>query len=357
MSKSVKLNRTERIHSIKEELARNSAEIFVSMLPHEIYYFTGAYVDGVYVFSEKDEFLFTSPLYAEDAERMSQVRVIASQKDYLRELKQVLRDMAGLKTLISLSTPTEFFLFLKRNHLKIKAIDTQTLRIIKDRNEISLIQKSYQIIERALSEGLNEIKEGITELELKAEIEYRIRKYGAENESFDSIVVFGEKSSVPHAVSGTRKLKYGDLILIDVGARYQGYCSDITRCYMFGKADSEIEEVYKRLKKAQEIAFNSLREGVKVSQIERKARQYLKKYGLSEYFCHSLGHGIGLEVHEKPVISIKSKDVLKYGMIFTIEPGLYFKGKFGLRLENGVAILETPVKLTSLSENLLVVGG
>lgn len=347
--------RNERVKKLDSFVKEKKAECFVTSLPHIIYYFTGTYVEGFYVKADSTEFLYTSKLYIEDAEKEALIKdVICSDNDYIKGFIEKLKELKGKKAVIDTRESVGTFQIIKKAGLKVSICDTQPLRAVKDRFEIEAIKKSYEILEEAIEESLKVVREGITELELKAEIAYRIRKKGAETDSFEHIVVFGEKTSVPHARSSDRKLKFGDLILIDAGARFKGYCSDITRCFAFGKIDNEILFNYKALKKASDSAFAALEKKSYLKSVDGAARKVLKRNGLDKFFTHSLGHGLGLEIHESPYLAPKSKDRLEKGMVFTIEPGIYFEGKYGLRLENGIVMEEKPVKLSNLSEELII---
>lgn len=346
----------KRIFNLRKFIEENKAEAYFTSLLPEIYYLTGAQVEGHLFVSKEELKLFTNKLYIEDARKEAKnVEVICPETDYYRELRDFLKTKKQVKCLISLRESVETYLLLRKAGLKIKSVDSQKIRIIKDEEEIKKIKKAYSIIESAITESLKFVKEGMSELDLKAEIVYWIRRFGGSSDSFDHIVVFGEKSSVPHAKSGNRKLKFGDLILIDAGAKYEGYCSDITRCFLFGKKDGEMDRLYNFLLSAVKAAEEKLAIGESLRNVDKAARKFLKKHNLERYFTHGLGHGVGLEIHEAPVLSPKSKEKLENGMVFTIEPGIYFEGKFGLRLENGYAFFEKPLKFTKLSEKLEVI--
>lgn len=348
--------RNERIEKISKALEENGADLFITSIPHEIYYFTNSFVEGFFIYGSDLDALYTSKLYDEMARKESLAKdFFSSEKDYLAELKSFLSKFKGKKTLISSQESLSTYLFLKKCGLKIKPVDTQFFRIKKDKGEIEAIKKAYEIIEKAIGVSLEVLKEGVSELDLKAEITYRIRRNGGEGDSFDHIVVFGSNSSIPHARSGNRKLKKGDLILIDAGARYQGYCSDITRCFFFGKADEEVLKAYRILLEAKKRAEDALEDGILLKKVDSMARGVLKKANLDKYFTHGLGHGIGLEIHERPILSPKSKDKLEKNLAFTIEPGIYFEGIFGLRVEDGYIFDEKPVKLSKFTEEIMVI--
>jgi Xaa-Pro aminopeptidase len=356
MFKLETFQRKLRLNKLEEYLKKQNADYFLTSLEHEIYYFTGAYVEGYFLFGKNYDLLFTSPLYYEDAFRQSlAAETICSKKDFSNEFRKILRSIPAGKILVSNQERLGTYLVVKRTGHRIKVAATQSLRAIKDDREIESIKKAYEIIEKAILEALSVVKEGISELDLKAEISYRARRAGAETDSFEYIVVFGEKSSVPHAKTGLRKLKSGDLILIDAGVKYGGYCSDITRCFFFGKNNDEISKYYRFLRQAQEIAIEALKEGIKLKNADHAVREFFQKLNLEKNFTHSLGHGIGLEIHESPYLSQKSTDILQAGMVFTIEPGLYFDGKYGLRLEDGYYFFEKPLKLSKLSPELIII--
>lgn len=346
-------NRRKRIEKLQKFIEENSATIFVTSIPHEIHYFTGTHVEGHFIYGNGTDTLFTSKLYIEQAESESLAKtVLCSEKDYFKELRQLLSVFKGFKAVISFQESVTLYELLKKAGLKVKTVDTRVLRIHKDEEEISKIEKAYRIVEAAIKKSLEVVKEGISEMDLKSEIVYRIRKEGAEGDSFDHIVVFGRKTSIPHARTGSEKLKKGDIILIDAGARYEGYCSDITRCFFFGKPDEEAKSVYSALLSAKKRAEEVLSENIPLKKVDSAARKELSKWGLEKNFTHGLGHGLGLEIHERPVISQLSKDRLEDGMVFTIEPGVYFKGKFGLRIEDGYKFCKKPVKLSGLPEDI-----
>ncbi len=205
-------------------------------------------------------------------------------------------------------------------------------RVIKNEYEIDMLRKSQKINESVFEEIRKEIKIGISEMELAWQIKMLGYKMGADDISFEPIVAFGEHSAAPHHQNTDRKLKKTDIVLIDMGMKYKGYCSDMTRTFFMNKASSEQANVYNLVLEAQEAAISKIKAGIKTKVIDNEAR--LKMGNLEKDFQHSLGHGIGLEVHEKPSLSQKSKEVLQKGMVVTVEPGIYLPGKFGIRIED-----------------------
>ena len=228
---------------------------------------------------------------------------------------------------------------------------------VKEDYELALIERACSIADKALISLLGSIKEGMSENEVAAHLEYLMRKFGASGTSFESIVAFGENSSVPHHETGMRKLKYGDVILIDYGCKYGGYCSDCTRTYLFGddKKHEDFKKAYASVLQAHNLVKEQLTCGMIGCEADAIARNYLKKQGLDKYFTHTLGHGIGINIHEFPALSPKSRDVLLNGMVFSDEPGVYLEGEYGIRIEDSITLDEGKVvSLTDTDRKLTV---
>ncbi len=228
---------------------------------------------------------------------------------------------------------------------------------VKEDYELALIERACSIADKALISLLDSIKEGMTENDVAAHLEYLMRKFGASGTSFESIVAFGENSSVPHHETGMRKLKLGDVILIDYGCKYGGYCSDCTRTYLFGddKKHEDFKKAYAHVLQAHNLVKEQVTCGITGREADAVARDYLKKHGLDKFFTHTLGHGIGINVHESPSLSPKSSDVLLNGMVFSDEPGVYLEGEYGIRIEDSVTLDEGKVvSLTDTDRKLTV---
>ncbi|MBD5585258.1 MAG: aminopeptidase P family protein [Clostridia bacterium] len=228
---------------------------------------------------------------------------------------------------------------------------------VKQSYEIDNIKKACEITDRAFKELLPRIKEGMTENTVASELEYLMRKYGASGTSFSTIVAFGKNSSIPHHETGEDRLKFGDIVLIDYGCKVGGYCSDCTRTFLFGddKKHDEFKKAYAHVLKAHMLVKENVTDGITGREADGFARDYLRTYGLDKFFTHSLGHGIGINVHEHPMLSPKSLDVLKDGMVFSDEPGVYFEGDFGIRIEDTITLSEGKViSLTNSDKNLII---
>ena len=210
------------------------------------------------------------------------------------------------------------------------------VRMVKDEFEVSAIRKAAKIAKRAIGGALGELRVGMAECELAGLIEFNMRKLGS-SASFDTIVAFGANGSMPHYVPAKRKLRKNDTILIDFGARFEGYCSDMTRCFGVGKVKGEYLRAYDAVKRAQAAAIKAVSAGVKIADVAGAARKVIEEAGLPQY-GHGTGHGLGLEVHELPTVSRRNDAVLEAGQVITIEPGVYLPGEFGIRVEDDVLV-------------------
>lgn len=212
------------------------------------------------------------------------------------------------------------------------------LRKVKDASEIACIRRAALLTDVAAKTAAEVIKPGMREYEAAAEVEYAMRKLGSEGTGFSTIVASGQRSAFPHGGCASKKIKKGELIQFDVGARYQGYVADLTRTFLIGKPSPKQTKIYEIVKEAQEKAFEKIRNGVKAKQVDAAARALIKKHGFGENFPHGLGHGVGLAVHEPPALNTTSKDILKTGNVVTDEPGIYILGYGGIRIEDTVLV-------------------
>lgn len=231
------------------------------------------------------------------------------------------------------------------------------IRKIKSYKEVEKIKKSIAIADEGLSYLIAWLKEGITEKQAATELEYYLKLKGAEELAFNSIVLFGENTAYPHGESGNRALKEGDVVLVDLGVKKDLYCSDMTRTFCFKKASVEFKNHYHLLLDLQNQILDKININMNASELDLFLREELKKANLLDYYTHSLGHGVGVEVHELPTLSyLKEKEILKKGMIFTIEPGIYLPNQYGIRIEDMVYMNGKGEKeiLTDFPKNLLI---
>ncbi len=226
---------------------------------------------------------------------------------------------------------------------------------VKDKEEIALVAEACAIAEKAFYKTLECVKEGISEKELANELERRMHEYGAEKPSFDTIVAFGANSAVPHHKTGETRLKRDMPVLMDFGCVYGGYCSDMTRTFFFGAPDDGFVDAYAAVLKANLAAEEGIRTGMECSAADKIARDVLDAAGLGGAFTHSLGHGIGVAIHEYPAVGPRGTGKLKSGMVFSVEPGVYFEGKYGIRIEDTVVLKGGVKRLFKDEKNLILI--
>jgi Xaa-Pro aminopeptidase len=230
----------------------------------------------------------------------------------------------------------------------------ETLRIEKDEREIALIRKAVELGSRAMEETLTLLRPGMTELEVAAEIEFRMRRYGGERPSFETIVATGPRAALPHARATTRRIRPKEFILLDLGVILSGYASDMTRTVFLGKAPAKAARIYRAVKEAVEEAEEHVVAGRAAESVDKAARKVLRRYGYERYFTHGLGHGLGMEVHELPRIGKGQTAPLPEAATITIEPGVYMEGYGGVRIEDVVVVRKGGAELlTPTSKDLM----
>lgn len=230
------------------------------------------------------------------------------------------------------------------------------IRMIKSADEIDKIKKAQKLSEAALRNSLGLIRNGTTERDLALEIEFFMRKNGAEAVSFDLIVVSGKNTSLPHGVPTNKKISRGDFVTIDIGAVVDGYHSDMTRTVALGSVSDEQRHIYEIVLQAQKIGIDAIKPGVKCSDVDKSVRDFIYDAGYAGCFDHATGHGVGMNVHEAPVISALDDTELKPNMVITVEPGIYLPGRFGARIEDLILVTQDGYEnLTDFSKELMIV--
>ena len=255
-------------------------------------------------------------------------------------------------------TVAEFMGYEKNLNAKLVPFhkEISAFRAVKEAWELDLMRKAQAIADKAFAEVLPRIKVGMTELELQAELIYCLYKNGGQGLSFDPIVVSGPNSSMPHGVAGERKIQEGDVITMDFGVIYQGYCSDMTRTVAVGFATEEMQKVYYTVLKAQEAGLAATKAGVPGKDIDGAARKVITDAGYGPYFGHGYGHSLGLEVHETPSPNVRNAEPMPLHAVASAEPGIYLPGKFGVRIEDCVIYTEDGYEnLATSPKNLIIV--
>jgi len=227
----------------------------------------------------------------------------------------------------------------------------EEIREIKGPEEVDMLSRSAQIMGDVLAQVIDELTPGQVEKDIAWKIETLIREQGADGAAFPPIVASGPNGALPHAVPTERIIGEGEPIILDVGAKVDGYCSDMTRTVFLGNPPSDFKEIYKVVRKAQVLALESVRPGMKTDETDSIARDVIKNAGFGDFFGHSLGHCIGMAPHERPSIGPLNPEVLKEGMVFTVEPGIYIPGKGGVRLEEMVVLEESGARILTTNKN------
>ncbi|MBQ2897093.1 MAG: aminopeptidase P family protein [Clostridia bacterium] len=320
--------------------------------PTDMYYYSGFDGEGAVVIAENKKLIITDGRYTESAlKKCAEFEVLP-----ISDLYKVLNELNMPIIVQSDSLSYSEFIRLEKEGIEVKAKGGfDLLRAVKCDEEIKHLKKAAEIAEQVFEEVLLFIKQGKTEKETAAFIDYQMRVKGAEKSSFETICVSGKNTSLPHGVPTDKKFKNGEFITLDFGCKVNGYCSDMTRTVALGSVTDEMANVYDVVLKAHQKAVGAINPGAICKEIDKIARDYIKQNGYGEYFVHSLGHGVGLKIHENPVLSPKSQEVLKEGNVVTVEPGIYMPDKFGVRIENTVLVTQKSAQSLQKSSKELII--
>ena len=338
-----------RIKAIRRQLDKKRINCLILTKPANVTYVTGFLGEDSWAAIVKGRvYLLTDSRYTEQAQQECPRCKIVERTGLMAEaVAKLLKRLKSVRTVtIEESTSLADFEQLKKAvkaRFKTAANSIEPIRSIKDESELATIKTAASISTRALRQTLPYIKPGVTESELAGMLDFQIRKLGARN-SFETIVAFGPNGSRPHHQPGTKKLKKKDAVLIDFGAKYKGYCSDITRCFVIGGMTALYRRVYDVVEQAQAATIQAIRPGVEITELDAIPRQVIKESGLPVY-AHGSGHGFGLFIHETPFLKPDGKGKLQPGQVLTIEPGIYMPGKLGIRIEDDILVTETGHKI------------
>ncbi|MFJ8066702.1 M24 family metallopeptidase [Psychrobacillus sp. NPDC096426] len=320
--------------------------------------FTGT--AGVAIVSKNDAVFITDFRYTEQAaSQIKDFRIVKHEKTLIEEVATQVTQM-GIQSLGFEKedlTYSSFELYKKAVKADLVPLSglVEKIRLIKTDEEISIIKAACLIADEAYEHILTYIKPGMTELEVSNELEFFMRKRGATSSSFDTIVASGVRSALPHGVASDKVIEVGDFVTLDFGAIYNGYISDTTRTVAVGEPSEQLKEIYQVVLDSQLLALEKVKPGMTGKEADAIARDYIASKGYGEAFGHSLGHGIGLEVHEGPGLSSRSDIVLEPGMVITIEPGIYLPNIGGVRIEDDALVTENGLeKLTQSTKELLI---
>ena len=335
--------------------------LLVSSLPNVRYLsgFTGS--NGLVLLTPESITLFTDPRYTIQASEESKARVIIAKGPLIHTAAQFIRRKRLKRVAFEKShTSYETWQSLKKSLRPGATLEPagpwiERRRMVKSASEIDKIRRAVQTNSTAFSKATKKIKPGMAESELAAELEYQMRRGGAEKPSFETIVAAGKRTALPHAQPTSERFREHELVLIDMGATQDGYASDMTRMVFLGKPDPKTRKMYEAVLEAQLASIDAVREGTTGGKVDRAARKVLESKGLGKEFVHSTGHGLGLEIHEPPRLGRKDNTPLVAGMVITIEPGAYVRGLGGVRIEDTVLVTKNGCEiLTPTSKELMI---
>lgn len=336
---------TERIKKLVEALRESGLTGAILSSRANMFYFTGYRGSGA-LFIPVDGLptLYVPPLDFELAEEVTagEIQVVKlRQHSTIQSVFESIPEHARTRLGFDFLSAEDYLKASERLTGSMTPISDQIwkLRMVKDGSEIDRIRKACEISSRCMELASEIVGQGVAEAEIKAEILKEMLNLGGEKPAFDVIVASGPSSSKPHGSPGSRVIRSGDVVVIDIGTVYEGYCSDVTRTFYVGsKPNEEVERVYQAVLDAKQKAEESLRIGVTASSLYQSAYDQLASAGYENYFIHGLGHGVGIEVHEPPRLSNSVEEVLSEGMVLTIEPGVYIPKSFGVRIEDTIVV-------------------
>lgn len=352
-----------RISRLRKKLESLSLDAALITNPSNVFYLSGftGYGDGRLFITQSDACILTDFRYEIQASEQCPDYAIEIMNSQREQALDALLRQTGVRTLgiedgdLSHRQYLQYEESLGSCRL-IPLKDTiDILRIIKDPTEIAVISEACNIASSALRETVPYISPGVTELDIACELEYRMRKKGASGPSFDTIVASGIRSAMPHGIASDKKIESGDPVTIDFGAFYRGYCSDMTRTFFLGQPTAELLKIYDIVREAQQLALDSYQNNMPAAHLDRTARAYIAEQGYGSAFGHSLGHGVGVKIHEAPTVSSGSVFVLEKDMVFSVEPGIYVEQLGGVRIEDLVAAGENGLEiLTNFSKEAII---
>jgi len=349
---------------LREHLATTRFDgLLISHLPNIRYLcgFTGS--AGLLLVEESRSIFFTDNRYDTQAhEEVKAAKVIIAPKSLLLELA----DFLGRRRRCVIGIEAEHFTVAEKKRLtklspagvsfKDAPSVVERARMVKDEDELKRIRAAVSLGAKLFERAVEVLRPGIKEVEIAAEMELTARRAGAGEMSFPTIIASGARSALPHGRASEQAVPRGAFVVCDFGVILSGYCSDQTRTVWVGKSTDDARSAYEAVREAQQAAIDAVRPGIPVGDVDAAARKVLTKAGLGKYFTHSTGHGVGLEIHESPRVADGQREILQSGMVITIEPGVYFPGKWGVRIEDMVVVTAGGCEvLTPTSKEFLAV--
>lgn len=351
----------ERLRWIRNNLKSQDIQGMIISNPVNIKYLTNIDAEGILLLTLRENVYITDDRYLEEVRKTLTIDdeiIIANARELTPEdyenFFMFCENVGFEENYVTYAKYKEIMHRYKINQLVETEGIIEKQRQIKDEEEISALRKACEITDNCFSHLLNFIKKGMTEKEIAYEIEKFFKTNGAEGVSFDTIVASGENSASPHATLTDRTIQSGDIITIDMGCKYKGYCSDMTRTIFVDYIDDDMKQLYDLVLKNQKLALTQMEDGQTIKLISKLVESNFKMYDYE--LVHALGHGVGLEVHEEPVIHSRNERTLKTGMVVTDEPGIYIPGAYGVRIEDTVLITEKGAEpLTKSSKDYCII--
>ncbi len=352
----------KRLAKLRERLEANNLDAAFLYSGENVRYLSGftSSTDGYIIVTAKKAYFITDFRYKDQAHNQCKgFEIIIHKNSLIDDIKNIVQDNK-VKSIVIEDTFMTVAMYenLKSNlqGVKISPLKDmlESIRMIKDADEIAAIQKAAEIADNAFKHMLDFIKPGLTEKEVALELEYTMKKNGATDLSFESIVASGVRSSLPHGVFTDKVINNGEFLTLDFGCVYNGYCSDMTRTVFVGKADDKQKKIYSIVLEAQEKALEQYKPGILCKEVDKVARDIISKEGYGDNFGHGLGHGVGLAVHEEPRVSPLGQRTLEAGMVVTDEPGIYISEYGGVRIEDLILVTETGCRVLSKSPKQLI---
>ncbi|HWO55568.1 MAG TPA: Xaa-Pro peptidase family protein [Paenibacillus cookii] len=362
---------SSRIEQLEQSMNEKGWDSLLVTDPKHVYYLTGFASDpherflGLLLVRGEEPTLIVPALDAEAANAASTVKNIVTHSDTDNPYALLQRLFKG--SIGTLGIEKEQLTVARYEELSAAVSAKQyadigpllrSMRVNKSPEEIKRMKHAMELIEEVLRQGLKSVKTGVTEIEIVAELEYLMKKLGAQGPSFETMVLSGPKTALPHGTPGDRKIQHGDLLMFDMGVYADGYASDITRTFAVGDISPELKKIYNAVLEANLQGIQAIKPGVTLASVDKAARDAIENAGYGPYFLHRLGHGLGMDVHEYPSVHGNNADLVQPGMVFTVEPGVYVAGLGGVRIEDDIFVTDNGVEvLTSYPKELTILEG
>jgi Xaa-Pro dipeptidase len=362
----------QRLNKLQAWMKENDIEVSFVTSSENVFYLSGYYTNpherllALAVFQEEEPFLVCPGMEVHDAKRSGWDHELIGYSDIDNPWEMILNSINKRMDRVSKVAIEKEHMNVERYEQLLRLFPHSTfvsgeeklrlLRMVKDASELKIIEEACALADYAVEFGVNEIKEGKTELEILNALEFALKQKGVTEMSFSTMVLTGANAASPHGNPGNTKIQKGDLVLFDLGVVVDRYCSDITRTVAYGDINDKQKEIYDTVLKAQLAAIEASKPGVSAADVDLTARHIIAEAGYGEYFPHRLGHGLGISVHEYPSLTETNQLIIEEGMVYTIEPGIYVPDVAGVRIEDDVFITADGAKiLTKFPKELQIV--